>query len=610
MKTSLLVLLFLVFVSIGFSQSNFTEIIGPNRHLQLKQPTIHPDKTTPLPGNVIGQKVYDYSIIGTTWNDLQTLNYGNVMQRMWAYPDGTVGSSWLCAGEGDIPERGAGYNYFDGSSWGTPNLHVGPEDRMGSPSYAPWGPDGEIIALYRYAVGEGSIFFYKREVKGVGDWQEVELAPPSGAGVSLVWQSMITSGENHEYIHLLAETYDAVYMGQDNALLYYRSSDGCETWDISEEIIDGLGIDDFATINHLSYAWANPVGNTIAFTYGFDEFGGRVFKSENNGDDWDIIPVFNSPFSSLEIPESSDRFGCGIGTSACALDSEGNVHVAFSRMVKIFDPTGTLYEPYTDGMIYWNESMDPLDTTIISANTMEYLDEAGNLIGWIMGDENYVIPEAQPNYANALCAFPQFAIDANNNLFVAYCSVAPGYSTGTADFRHVIINSSFDGGLSWEGQKDLNTDLIFIFSECVFPMMAPVIDEDVHLTFQEDNQPGINQWLNNHPPDENKIDYMQIPKNTLVGTPDNHVQPTFELSAFYPNPTSNTLSFNIILEKPSTLSFSIMNVMGQSVKEYSSKKMRSGNNSTTIDVSNLSEGIYYCSVNDGYFQITRKFVVQ
>jgi hypothetical protein len=100
------------------------------------------------------------------------------------------------------------------------------------------GPNGEIIALYQYVVGSGSIKFYTRENKGVGDWIESTLAPP--AGVSLVWHSMMTSGPNHEYIHLLAYTYDAAYQGQTNALLYYRSSDGAQTWDIDGVIIDGL----------------------------------------------------------------------------------------------------------------------------------------------------------------------------------------------------------------------------------------------------------------------------------------------------------------------------------------------------------------------------------
>ena len=50
---------------------------------------------------------------------------------------------------------------------------------------------------------------------------------------------MMTSGDNHEHIHLLAYTYDTPVLGQENALLYYRSSDGGETWDPDGIIIEG-----------------------------------------------------------------------------------------------------------------------------------------------------------------------------------------------------------------------------------------------------------------------------------------------------------------------------------------------------------------------------------
>ncbi len=607
MKTTLLSFILVISVSIVFSQSKFTKITGPYKDLKVKEVTIHPGYSGPLNGQAIGQ-TKDFSVIGTTWNDLQTLNYGNVMQRMWAYPDGTVGSSWLCAGENNIPERGAGYNYHDGAAWGVPNLHVGPEDRMGSPCYAPWGMEGEIIALYRYSAGEGPIYFYKREVKGEGDWEEVELLPP--ADVSIVWHSMITSGENNEHIHLLAETYDAEYNGQANALLYYRSSDGGDSWDIYEETIEGLGIDYFATINHLSYAWANPVGNTIAFTYGFDEFGGRVFKSYDNGDNWEIIPVFESPFSSTDPPLNADMFPCGVGTSACALDSEGNVHVAFPRMRKIIEDGTTSWFPYTDGLIYWKEGMDPLDTTIISSTTLDYLDEAGNLIGWVIGGDTWEVPGDQPHYANALCGFPQFSIDDNNNMFVAYSSVVPGYNNGNWTYRHVIVNSSWDGGTTWQGQKDLNTDLIFIFSECAFPMMAPVIQDKVHVTYMEDPEPGISEWLANHDPIENEIHHMEFPKDFFVGTNENHVETGTQMSACYPNPASGFTMFSLNIQSRSEVTVNVLNVIGQLVKEFPAVEMNKGNHPVNVDVSDLSPGVYYCSVEVDEQRLTQKLIVQ
>ena len=231
-------------------------------------------------------------------------------------------------------------------------------------------------------------------------------------------------------------------------------------------------------------------------------------------------------------------------------------------------------------------------------------------MGWVIGDETYEIPDGQPNYENALCAFPQFSLDAQDNMFVAYCSLAPGFSNGTFDYRHVILNRSFDGGNSWVGQIDLNTDLLFVFSECVFPMMAPLIDDMVHVTYQEDNEPGINQWLANHDPVENRIHHMAIPTSSLVGVNPNVEVSNFEVSQVYPNPSSGQVGINLKLDRSSEVSIVIMNVMGQQVQSLNSKAFEAGSHPFNFDVSDLDAGVYYLSVTSGEQQITRKFVIQ
>lgn len=618
MKTNLLSFVLILAVLTGYSQSKFTEFVGPNKYLSVKETRMHPGQTTINQGGIIGEKMLDFTPIGTTWYDLQTTNYGNVMKRMYAYPDGTIGSTWCGAGEELVYERGAGYNYFDGSSWGEPNLHVGPEDRMGSPCYAPWGPEGEIIAVYRYIpdANDFSIYFYKREIKGEGDWTEVELAPPTG--FALVWHSMITSGENHEHIHLLAETYSydlppLPYQGQENALLYYRSSDGAENWDIEEHIIEGLGSEYFDDINDLSHDWANPVGDTIAFSYGFDVFGGRVFRSYDNGDNWEIIPVFNSPIPGVDPPLTTDYFiPCGVGSSACALDSEGNVHVAFPRNSTQFADPDNYYRPYTDGVIYWNESMEPLDTTTISTYTLDYLEEGGYLVGWVIGYEDFEILTDQPTYGNSACAFPQFSIDADDNLFLVYNSIAPGYDNGpgTFTYRHIIVNRSFDGGATWLGQVDINTDPLFLISECAFPMMPPVIMDDIHITYQRDGEQGIAQWQEDHPEVENEILYTQYDKYIFTDVPENKSARAFEVSECYPNPASEILAFSVNLSRNTTIQYSIANITGQVVKELTTLEMKAGQNPVKLDVSDLLAGIYFCTVSDGLNHVTKKFVVK
>ncbi len=43
-----------------------------------------------------------------------------MQQRIYAYPDGTIGTIWMMAFETSCwIDRGTGYNYFDGNEWGT-----------------------------------------------------------------------------------------------------------------------------------------------------------------------------------------------------------------------------------------------------------------------------------------------------------------------------------------------------------------------------------------------------------------------------------------------------------------------------------------------------------
>ena len=557
--------------------------------------------------------MYDNTVIGTTWYDVQTINYGNVMPRVWLYNDGTIGATWTCAGEDLVPNRGIGYNYFNGADWGTPTLHVGPEDRHGTVCYAPWGENGEIACTYQYIAGESPILFFRREVKGEGDWIQSQADGPEG--VSLVWQSMMTSGENHEYIHLLAYTYDMEYQGQSNALLYYRSNDGGETWDPDGIIIDGLGSDYFTGVNALSYDFSNSVGSTIAFAYWFDQFGGLVFKSTDNGETWEKIVAMESPYDPTNFPSEIEPFGAGIGSSSIALDSDGKAHVVFPRMVRSYtDPDWSYYPWTTDGLIYWNEDMEPLDSTIISTTGLENLEDGGYLCGYVFGyDPVYgvEVPENQPSYANSMCGFPVISIDEEDNIFIASSNFSPDYLSGDGFlYRHIVANSSFDGGATWNGMIDINDDIQFIFSECAFPTMPYFFDNTIYILFQEDFSPGTYEWPGEQTaPSENKMYMMSIPKSVFVGISENEPTPGFEMSDLYPNPANKNVHFNLTTENNAAVTVNIMNNVGQVVLTENVGVMAAGNHRLSFDVTFLDAGIYYCTVNVDGQTTSRKLVV-
>jgi len=570
---------------------------------QLCPPVVTPDGVMLNSGTLQpGQKPMNITVIGNTWFDTQTNGSGNLMNRIYRYPDGTIGATWMYMGSSGTPDRGTAYNYYDGTTWGTASVHLGSDPKDGFPSYAPWGPNGEIIAHYQYIAGEGPIKLLRRETKGVGTWQESVLYPPDG-NYSIVWHSMITSGTNHEFVHLLAYVYDDPYQGQDDALLYYRSPDGGVTWDINGVIIDGLGSTYFPGISSLRYSWAQPVGNTIAFTYGFDNFGGLVFKSEDNGDTWQKIIVYQAPFSPFNLPDPSPVFGCGDGTSAITLDSQGKVHVAFGRMMMVYD-AGWYFYPTTEGMIYWDESMPPLDSTTISTYTLDNLIAGGYLVGKVYPDTTITIPSGQPNYGVGLTSGPQFGIDPQDNLYLAWSALSPRNFSGEFFFRHLFINASVDGGATWTGIKDLTSDFYFNYSECVFPAIAPIIDQQVHVVFQEDFTPGTGSG------EENFMDHINFPKEYFVGIPETNKTTGFIVSPCYPNPAKQSTSFNLKLEKPAEVTVNIDNLVGRILREMHLGNVNEGSTIITLDLSGLTAGIYYYTVRCDGQKVTRKIIVQ
>jgi len=427
---------------------------------------------------------------------------------------------------------------------------------------------------------------------------------------------MISSGENNEFIHVLAYTYDAPYLGQENAVLYYRSSDGAQTWEVEHELIDGMGIDDYPNGQNLTYSWAQPQGENIAFVYGPSEHDGKIFKSDDNGDSWDDILFYESPFPEVPTVET-ELFGCGDGNSTIALDSEGTAHVVFSKMLYAHDGAGGLtFIPATEGVIYWTEGMDVMDSTFISTYTNEFIEEAGQLIGYMLPDPNtgsYDILDAatQFNYNCSFTSFPQMGIDANDNMFVTYQALAPGFDNTLQNYRHIHVASSWDGGETWLEPVDLNTDILFSISECVYPAMTGTIGEKIHILFQEDYEPGIFEWLANHDAAENSMKYMEFDKDFFVGV-ENHNQATQELavSSCYPNPAADATQLNIRMENNEAGSVVISNMVGQTVNVIDLGVLAQGNNHVQVQVSDLASGVYYLTVVTENQKNTQKLIVR
>jgi len=232
--------------------------------------------------------------IMTTQYDLQT--NASLSGRVLQWPDGTAAATATMGvtGAPGFPDRGTGYSYHDGgTNWETHEGRIEPV-RSGWPCLVPYGENGE--AIFSHGGTPFGINMYVRENKGEGEWVTLHnLENPDG--FEMTWPRAIASGENNQYIHLIAADQDATTL--DSYLFFNRSTDGGATWsgwtDVPEIDIEEyyfrISADDYTAASN---------GNTIAFFFADSFFDLFYIKSDDNGETWEKHIIYDNPLSETQ----------------------------------------------------------------------------------------------------------------------------------------------------------------------------------------------------------------------------------------------------------------------------------------------------------------------
>ena len=336
-------------------------------------------------------------------------------------------------------------------------------------------------------------------------------------------------------------------------------------------------------------------------------------KSTDNGDNWEFIEVYQTPFYPPPGGATVD-FGAGDGTQALAIAPDNSVHVVFGRMVCAYSATGAL-GLYLDseGVIYWHEGMPILDSTIVSSYTLDYLAAGGNLAGQLVEPGISGILDI-PVYWSSLTSHPQILIDDNNRIFTLWSGAAPGYANGTKNYKHIYGNSSNDGGLTWNGIVDMTDALIYTYSECVFPAIAPtLVNNEFHFIFQNDGQPGIFVWATSQvDPTDNNITHMSRDASFLTGIRDNQDQASNRLivSQNFPNPFKSETYIDVSVGDHNEVTFLVSDFTGKIVFSESYRKISKDKFRIHFVNNNLYTGVYYYTILSDSGTFTGKMVVK
>jgi hypothetical protein len=487
-------------------------------------------------------------VIGTTTYDLQS--NGSVQNRIVVHVDGTISAGWTISQQFNTTyaDRGTGYNYFDGTSWGAQPTTRLESSRGGWPSIIALGNGGECAITHN--TDNSLINNTSRTTIGNGSWTENTVTPDY-----LIWNRSASGGIDGNTIHMIGVTASSSFGGTpfnglDGALVYYRSQDGGTTWDITDMQLPGMDTSMYNGMNGDVYAIAAQ--DSIVVVSYFDSWGDSyIVKSTANGDSasWTKTVFLDFPVDKYSINDgidldnndtldhvySTDNYG------ALILDDNGSAHIFYGVMKYADDDTTDVdgdgnalssYYPGTNLLAYWNESFgaDYSDTTL--KDTVNYVDASGVVtprgIWWSDMMNDHLIASAPDLngdsivdgidslggyalYYSSRASMPSAGLDASGNIWLSFSAYTETADNGTQVFRHLYVTKSEDGGNTWKTPVNVTPhDAFNGMLECVFGSMNPTIDDKLQIVYQLDFEPGLAVRGDEDMVDNNDIVYLEI----------------------------------------------------------------------------------------------------
>ncbi len=545
--------------------------------------------------------VVQRQIIGLTQYDLQS--NASIDDRLVGSGD-AISAGWNMSLEtGSFPDRGTGYNFFDGDDWEDQPYESIESIRCG------WASIGQTASGTEYSVTHPGIdtpFLITSRQMGSGDaWSEMSIPMDGPPGV--LWPRTATSGIDGNTIHVIGVSTPVAnggfaFQGQDGALMYYRSLDAGTTWEqVTFPELDTTNFVGFAGDTYAIHAR----DGVVAFAVFNDFMDTFVMISEDNGDSWTYTAVIDFPVDNyvvddgLPIDGGEDFDEDGIfqeylnsdGSGDVHVDGDGIVHVVFGGMYYMDADTTdetTSYFPGTNGLEYWNQSFG-IDSSLTIAYAYD-IDESGTID----------LEDDIAAYFVNLAGIPSMGSDFYGNFFVTYSAIREDYSTGTQNYRHLYVVHSLDGGLTWNSDDacDLTPDLEFDGYESVFGSLAPDISDYLEIIYQRDFEPGLHVRGDLDPVDLNDIVHLRVAVADLGDCSDIEFEDYVGISdpfsdgdvAIYPNPATNHV--DLVIDRAGAHDVKIIDLNGRVLSSWTTVSMVE-----KVNISHLSSGVYLVEIS-------------
>jgi len=568
--------------------------------------------------------------------------------RTIVWPDGKINFAYTYASNTSYSDRGTGIGTYDANTGECTPLNSRVEsEKTGFGSIARYGENSIVLAAHT-ATTIGLWIIEDKDNIPTGNLDAVSYLDET---YELTWANVMTSGANRDIIHVVATPYpdNTVIEGVTRPLLYFRSTDGGQTWDKQNVVLPYMTSEytrGFVGSNDC-YWLETTNDNRLTLIVNTSWIDGMAIYSEDDGETWNATQFYEWPDPFAQYTEEDSVWIFYPRYVSALWDNDNKLHIAYE-----WNATGSLdalasgtYYAGLGGIGYWNETLPynsiGIDTGLHTQHVTgePFIIDTAYLMNdcygswWLWSDANHVMFPEQIGYVTPLtdegnpedpytaetmnivysnsdyskhgsyncgtCSFPVICYEPSTNYLVAIWSAMDENNVDESGnfFFKVFARGSADGGLTWSDMVQLSTDFSFTLQECVYNQ-AVIVNHQIVVATQTDGTAG--SFVQNADSDgtDNMYQVMVYDLQDLFSNYDGIAEEeTPTLMTLYPNPASRVINVNI----NKTSQVVIYNIMGQAVKSFNG---HAGIN--TVDVSSFTPGVYFMSIGEN----TQKFVVK
>jgi hypothetical protein len=638
----------------GTDQMSDTRIPAPS------QEKIQSAQTSPL-DHTIGditsqlmsrsQEVITFQPLDTTIYDLQS--NASMGRRIKVYPDGRISAVWTHGlnESRNYPDRGTGYNHFNGNEWVVNNVSRLEDTRSGWPNLGTFGSgSNQYEFTLTHIAGDdqegtgGYVFSQNNEVGNTNFTNEVRQA-----GDGPIWWRTATAGDN---LYMLG-TYsgnsdlggDTVKQGIRFPTVFYRSTDRGQTFEDSNILLPGYADTSERLFGSADGYAIDAQDSVVAAVISEGNRSLTLWKSTDSGKTWkeqvireldisteryrnglwglDTVPNPDGPGQAISIADTTND-----GSVSTVIDETGTVHVTWGNRAAGRDDTTQQTGVFSfllgpNVIQYWNDE----DEKIVNAG------DAPTITSSPSGQTtNYTTGQNAAPYNTAASSRPSIAFSNKDTLFIVYEAAVNNTVRINNDYRDLYVVYSTDGGSSWSEALNI-TQTADNGGESAFASVnKEIVNDKLHLIWQEDVFPGVSvgRESTQNTVSDNSILYASVSTDDILSdslisqASDTTSDSDSTSSVFnrrssdngqlsvYPNPvqSNDVVKAELSLQNPANVEYKVVNTVGQVQFRKELGKVAAGKRHFRIDNLDLSKGVYFLQFEIDDRTITRKVLSQ